>query len=427
MRLTLGRLALAITSMVALAFLVPLAVLTRQIAHDRALGEARQEATAIVVALAVDTDTRLLDQAVASTAAGSAGRLAVHLPGQAAIGASRAAAADVDESARSRRPTTVEYAGGVAYLQPSLLDGGRTAVIEVFVPDAEMYRGVWPAWLALAALAVVLIAGSTLVADRLGGRLVRATRELAAGARRLGEGDLSVRVEPAGPPELSDAARSFNTMADGMRRLLDAERELAADLSHRLRTPLTALRLDAEAIPPGPVADRMLQAFDLLDDELEAIITGARASTGTRAEHATDLVDVLADRLAFWSVLAEDQGRRSTVVGGEQPVQVPVPRGELILAIDALLGNVFAHTPEGTAFLVDVSARGLIVDDAGPGIADPAAAVRRGVSGSGSTGLGLDIAQRIAQSAGGRLEIGRGRLGGARVALLLPGVPRPRG
>jgi signal transduction histidine kinase len=108
------------------------------------------------------------------------------------------------------------------------------------------------------------------------------------------------------------------------------------------------------------------------------------------------------------------------VVGGDEPVPVPLPRGELILAIDALLGNVFAHTPEGTAFVVGVSPEGLVVDDAGPGIADPAAAVRRGVSGSGSTGLGLDIAQRIAQSAGGRLDIGRGRLGGARVALLLP-------
>ena len=420
MRFTLNRLALAITSMVALAFLVPLAGLTRQIAYDRAVGEARQQATAIVVALAVGVDAPLLDQAVASTAAGSVGRLAVHVPGSATVGSPHAVAADVATAGRSRRPTVVEYADGLAYLQPCVLDGGQTAVIEVYVPDDEMYRGVGQAWLALAGLAIALVAGSIVVADRLGGRLVRATRNLAAGAHRLGAGDLSVRVEPTGPPELSDAARSFNTMADNMRQLIDAERELAADLSHRLRTPLTALRLDAEAIPPGPVADRMLQAFDILDAELEAIIDGARLSAGTRADHVTDLVEVLADRLAFWSVLAEDQRRPTTVIGGEHPVPVPMPRGELILAIDALLGNVFAHTPDGTAFLVSVSAAGLVVDDAGTGFADPAAAVRRGVSGAGSTGLGLDIARRIAQSAGGRLEITRGQLGGARVALLLP-------
>jgi signal transduction histidine kinase len=419
MRWTLNRLALAITSMVALAFLVPLAVLTRQMAHDRALADARQQASAIVAALAVDTDPRRLDRAVASTAAGGDGRLAVHLPGNAAIGARRADPADVAAAARDRRTVIAEYGDGVAYLQPSALDGSRTAVIEVFVPAGELYRGVWPAWFALAGLAIVLVAGSTAVADRLAGRVVRPIRDLAQGARRLGAGDLTVRVQPDGPAELRDAARSFNAMAGSLRDLIDAERELAADLSHRLRTPLTALRLDAEAMPAGPVAERMQQAFDLLDAELEGIITGARLSASKRADQSTDLVEALADRLAFWSVLAEDQGRPTDVVGGERPVPVPLPRGELVLAIDALLGNVFAHTPEGTPFRVTVSAQGLIVDDAGPGIADPAAAVRRGASGAGSTGLGLDIAQRVAKAAGGRLEITRGPLGGARVAVLL--------
>jgi signal transduction histidine kinase len=419
MRLALNRLAVAITSMVALAFLVPLAGVTRQLAHDRALGEARQQAAAIVVAMAVDSSPDPLARAVASTAAGGAGHLAVHLPGTAPIGVARAAAADV-AAARGGRAFTRNHAAGLIYLQPSVLDGSRTAVVEVFVPAADVYRGVWPAWLALAGLAVVLVAGSTLFADRLGGRIVRATRDLAAVARRLGAGDLTVRVQPTGPPELRDAARSFNAMADNLRERIDAERELAADLSHRLRTPLTALRLDAEAIPPGPVADRMRQACDLLDAELEAIITGARI--GFSAE-PTDLVETLADRLAFWSVLAEDQGRATTVVGGERPVPVPLPRDELILAIDALLGNVFAHTPEGTALRVTVSERGLVVEDAGPGIHDPASAVRRGVSGAGSTGLGLDIARRVATAAGGRLDIGASPLGGARVALVLDAFP----
>jgi signal transduction histidine kinase len=420
MRVALTRLAVAITSMVALAFLVPLAGVTRQLAHDRALGEARQQAAAIVVAMAVDSGPDPLARAVASTAAGSAGRLAVHLPGAAPIGVARAVAADV-AAARGGRAFTRTDAAGLIYLQPSVLSGGRTAVVEVFVPAAEVYRGVWPAWLALAGLAVVLVAGSTLFADRLGSRIVRSTRDLAAVARRLGAGDLTVRVQPTGPPELRDAARSFNAMADNLRERIDAERELAADLSHRLRTPLTALRLDAEAIPPGPVADRMRQACDLLDAELEAIITGARLGSGSG--EPTDLVEALADRLAFWSVLAEDQGRATTVVGGERPVFVALPRDELILAIDALLGNVFAHTPEGTALRVTVSERGLVVEDAGPGIRDPATAVRRGFSGAGSTGLGLDIARRVAHAAGGRLEIGASALGGARVALALDGFP----
>jgi signal transduction histidine kinase len=419
MRWALNRLALAITSMVALAFLVPLAVATRQIAHDRAVSDARQQATSLVTVLGVDADPRLLSNAVASTTAGSAGRLAVHLPGLPPIGASHISAGQVAAAVSDRRSVLADIAGGAVYLQPTVLTDGRTVVVEVYVPDAEMRRGVGTAWLVLGALAVVLVAGSTLFADRLGGQLVRATRDLAASSRKLGGGALATRVEPRGPRELQDAAHAFNTMAGDLRHLLDKERELAADLSHRLRTPLTALRLDAEAMPPGPIGERMRQACDLLDEELEAIITGARLGVEARGLERCDLVDVLADRLAFWSVLAEDQERPWEVIGGEVPVMVAMPRTELILVVDAMLGNVFSHTPDGVAFRVSVSPEGLLVDDAGPGIADPDRAVQRGVSGAGSTGLGLDIVRRAADALHGRLIIGRGPLGGARVGIFL--------
>ncbi|GAA2650158.1 sensor histidine kinase [Paractinoplanes durhamensis] len=418
MRWALNRLALAITSMVALAFLVPLAVATQQIAHDRAVSDARQQATSLVTVLGVDADPTLLTNAVASTTAGSAGRLAVHLPDVDPIGIAHTDAAQISIAAQDRRSVLASAPDGVAYLQPTVLTDGRTVVVEVYVPNSEMRRGVAMAWLVLGGLAVVLVAGSVLLADRLGSKMVKATRQLAGSTRRLGGGDLKTRVEPIGPRELRDAANAFNTMADDLRGLLDRERELAADLSHRLRTPLTALRLDAEAMPPGPVADRMRQACDLLDSELEAIITGARLGVGARPGERTDLVEVLADRLAFWSVLAEDQERPWEVVGGDVPVMLPQSHSELILVVDAMLGNVFSHTPERTAFRVHISPDGLLVDDAGPGIADPSRAVQRGVSGAGSTGLGLDIVRRAAEESGGRLVVARSPLGGARVGIL---------
>ncbi|SDT75003.1 sensor histidine kinase [Actinoplanes derwentensis] len=420
MRWALNRLALAITSMVALAFLVPLAVATRQIAYDRAISDARQQATSMVTVLGVNSDPFTLTNAVASTAAGSVGRLAVHLPGVDPIGNTHLTGEVVRRAAQDRRAATAHTDDGVAYLQPTVLTDGRTVVVEVFVPDEETRRGVVVAWLALGGLAVVLVGGSTLFADRLGGQLVRATRQLAAASRRLGGGELNKRITPVGPRELRDAASAFNGMADDLRRLLDRERELAADLSHRLRTPLTGLRLDVEAMPPGPIAERMRQACDLLDEELEAIITGARlGSIENRGSQQCDLVDVLADRLAFWSVLAEDQERPWEVVGGNEPVLLPMPAGEMILVVDALLGNVFSHTPDGTAFRVLVSAGGLLVDDAGPGIVDPETAVKRGYSGAGSTGLGLDIVRRAAETVGGRMVIDRSSLGGARIGFLL--------
>ncbi|MEV6341875.1 HAMP domain-containing protein [Actinoplanes sp. NPDC051851] len=419
MRWALNRLALAITSMVALAFLVPLAVAIYQIAHDRAISEARQQATSMVTVLGVNADPTALTNAVASTAAGSTGMLAVHLPGLDPIGVSHLSPETVDRAAQQRRSATASAEGGVAYLQPTVLTDGRTVVVEVFVTDSEMRRGVWSAWLALAGLAVVLIAGSTLFADRLGAQLVRSTRQLAEASRRLGAGELGERIEPTGPRELRDAAQAFNGMAGDLRRLLDRERELAADLSHRLRTPLTGLRLDAEAMPPGPIADRMRQACDLLDEELEAIITGTRLGVQATVDESCDLVEVLADRLAFWSVLAEDQERPWEVVGGDRPVILPMSHSEVILVVDAMLGNVFSHTEEGVPFRVTVSPEGLLVDDGGPGIPDPAMAVQRGFSGAGSTGLGLDIVRRAAETLRGELVVGRGPLGGARVGFVL--------
>ena len=127
--------------------------------------------------------------------------------------------------------------------------------------------------------------------------------------------------------------------------------------------------------------------------------------------------------MAFWSALAEDEGRKWRVAGADRPVRIPVARADLAAALDALLGNVFRHTPEGTAFAVDVhngeDAVIVLVSDAGPGIADPEAAMARGHgSGSaGSTGLGLDIVRRLAESTGGDVRIGSSVLGGTEVRL----------
>ena len=128
------------------------------------------------------------------------------------------------------------------------------------------------------------------------------------------------------------------------------------------------------------------------------------------------------------SALAEDDGRRWTMdvadhVGG--PLVVRLAPGEAAAAIDALIGNVFAHTPEGTAYALSVRAGSdgavqLVIEDAGPGIDDPDAALGRGATHAGSTGLGLDIVRQAAEAAGGRLHVGRSVLGGARFEIEMP-------
>jgi signal transduction histidine kinase len=443
MRRWLALLAVACTTMVTFAFLVPLAMVVKEAAHSRALTDAERRAAALVPVLAVTGDGDRLEQALAST--GARDRIAIHLPGAGVIGTTRAEGGRVAEAAAHSRASTGALDDGYVLLRPVVLGQGRSAVIEVYVPPEELTRGVDRSWTVLAGLAVVLVIGSVVVTDRLGARLVRSTGRLGTAAAALGGGDLSVRVEPAGPPEVVAAGRAFNAMADQVVALLAAERELAADLSHRLRTPLTALRLSLGHL--GPDAEPSRQALDRLEHEVDAIIAATRASPGRTGDGTVsppepqagglraaalgscDAAEVLRERLAFWSALAEDQGRPWELIGAADPVRVPVPAGELTAVVDALLGNVFRHTREGTAFAVTLHQGadmvGVLVADAGPGIPDPEAALRRGTSGSGSTGLGLDIARRLAESSGGSLKIDTSTtLGGAAVQLWLRIGPR---
>jgi signal transduction histidine kinase len=428
-RWALVRVALAVTAMVALAFLIPLALTVRQTAHDKAFADAEQQAAAMAPVLAVTTDADALRRALASTAAGSTGDIAVHLPSGAVVGTSRTGAAGRTTAA------TVAVAGGYAVLQPVVLARGAVAVVEVYVPDGELNQGVGTAWLVLSAVALVLVVGSTLLADRLAARLVRAARHLAEAARSLGSGDTSVRVAAQGPYELREAGQAFNTMAGRMEQMLAAERELAADLSHRLRTPLTALRLNAAALGDGHEAEQTRSAVQRLEQEVDQVIRAARGQGGSAGPVRCDAAAVLGERLAFWSALAEDQGRVWRFAGGSVPAPVPVAAADLGGVMDVLLGNVFRHTDERVGFAVSLVTDGgsvfVVVEDAGPGIADPEAALRRGhgAGGRGSTGLGLDIVRKVAENAGGGVHIGRSQPGGARVYVWFPadgGTPTRR-
>lgn len=453
MRWALVKVCLAVTTMVVIAFAVPLGLVVKEMARDRAFDNAGREAAAVAPALSITTDRAELERVLAS--AGSQTEMAVHVPGPedadgakgadgarnadaagtgagggegagaTRIGRQRAADADIAAVREMGRASTTAVDGGFTLLQPVALSSGRIAVVEVFVPEAAVSHGVATAWAVLAGVGVALVVGSVAVADRLGVRMVQPARRLAESAHDLGEGKLGVRVPEEGPTELRRAAEAFNAMADQVVQLLANERELAADLSHRLRTPLTVLRLNAASLGDGPAAEQTRAAVGQLEREVDTIIRTAREAKPQTAPAGPgagcDAAEVVRERMAFWSALAEDEGRKVSVAGVDRPARVPVARADLAAALDALLGNVFRHTPEGTAFAVDVH-RGedavlVLVSDAGPGIPDPEAALARGRgSGApGSTGLGLDIVRRLAESTGGDVRVGPSVLGGAEI------------
>lgn len=415
--------ALAVTTLVALAFCIPLGLLVQSAARDRALREAERQALGLSPVVVVATDRELVSSSILSTEAGRRQRVAAHLPDLGTVGTSRAGAEAVSRVRQQQRADTTNVPGGRVYLRPVALPGGGIAVIEVFVPAAELRAGVGTAVAVLALVALVLIIMCTILADRLAARIVRATRDLARTATSLGAGRLHARTRPSGPSEIEAVGTALNLLADRFVELLAAERALAGNLSHRLRVPLTALRLNAEAMPAGDDRDRQLRVVARLEQEVSAVITDAGRPLAARPRLECDLGAVVTDRTAFWGALAEDQGRPWRADPPPEGLIVPAAFSVVAESLDVLLGNVFHHSSEEAACRVTVRrADGLaevVVEDAGPGFADPQAALARGVSGADSTGIGLDIAHRLATETGGELRIERSDLGGARVVLAL--------
>jgi signal transduction histidine kinase len=344
-------------------------------------------------------------------------RTTVFLPDK-QLGAAAQRDDGVRRAAAAGQATTADAAGGRAVFVPVVIAGGKQAVVRTFVPAAALDRGVGTAWRALVLLAVGLLLLAGLVAALLGRSLVKPLLAVAGTANTLRRGDLDARAAVAGPPEVRRIAEALNRLAGRIADLVQAERESVADVSHRLRTPLTALRLDAEALPDSDDAERLLADVDAIERMVTHIISQARWPS--RAGEA-DLVAVVSGRVAFWSVLAEEQGRAVRTGLPAGPLLVPVPAAELAAAVDALLGNVFAHTAVGVGFAVTVRAAPvptLVVEDAGPGIADPEL-LARGQSATTSTGLGLDIVRRTAEEAGGRFDLMAAQPHGLRVVVAL--------
>ena len=421
MRRRIAVLVAATTSLVLAAFLIPLGLLLQQVAADRAVSAATREAETVVPLVATMTDRSALASVLSMMSTDEESRipLTVFLPDGSVVGAPAPRSPAVDLSRRGHS-LTADAPGGREVLVAAVGLPEGSAVVRTFVSDAQLRAGVDRAWLFLGLLGGGLLILGLVVADRLARSTVRSLRELDGVARRLGEGDLDARARLAGVPDLDAVGVTLNALAGRIRELLVRERESVADFSHRIRTPLTVLRIEAEALSEPAEADRMTRAVDALERAVDQAITDARrgvrgdgpAGTG---RPACDAVSVVRDRVAFWQVLADEEHRNVSTDLPTTLLAVAVPADELAALVDALLGNVFAHTPEGTAFTVRLCSRTgggavLTVADDGPGLGrvfEPGAGpgigqgigqgtgpgtdvLHRGASGAGSTGLGLE-------------------------------------
>jgi len=185
------------------------------------------------------------------------------------------------------------------------------------------------------------------------------------------------------------------------------EREFASDVAHELRTPLSALALQARAAQHDATPERLAQ----LEREslragriLHQLLDLARA----QRKHASDddepvaLGELAAGLVATHAPAAHDSGHDISLQQPDEPVRVKAQPMLLELALRNLIENALRHTPPGTQVLVtvwrDADSVGVAVSDDGPGSAAERPAE------SGGLGLGLRLVQRIAEQLGARLE-----------------------
>jgi len=214
MRLRVILLVVATSSLVLISFLIPLALVLRTLAADRAVSTATAQAQSMspeITTLPITTLKLTVDQVNAETQT----PITVFLPTGEVLGvpASRSKSVQLAQKGRS---FTAQAAGGEEVLVA--VDGlpPGPAVIRTFVPDALLRHGVERAWLLLGCVGLLLLVLSVAVADQLARSMIRPIKALAQASDRLTAGDLSARAEVTGPPERGPFGTGMTAVRPGM-------------------------------------------------------------------------------------------------------------------------------------------------------------------------------------------------------------------
>jgi signal transduction histidine kinase len=266
--------------------------------------------------------------------------------------------------------------------------------------------------LGAALLALVAAIGmSFLQARRLGRPLI----ELAETAERLGSGDPRPRHRRYGVPELDRVAEVIDHSAERISQMLGSERRLAADASHQLRTPLTALSMRLEEIiatddlvTVKEEASIALGQVERLTDVVERLLTTARGSRRPDSVVPVDIESIIWQQVHEWRPAFQSARRAIRVVGQRGVVALATP-GAFAQVLATLLENSLIHGAGVVTMLIRTTAGSIVVEvsDEGPGVPPELGAqvFERSVSGRASTGLGLAVARELAEADGGRLEL----------------------
>jgi signal transduction histidine kinase len=288
------------------------------------------------------------------------------------------------------------------------------AVLVVGVPALLISSGKHAAVIgALMAVAAVLAAALTALLAR---RLARPVEQLAEAAARLGAGDPRPLGRRFGVSDLDQVADGLDSSARRLSSLLAADRELTADASHQLRTPLTALSMRLEemiaaADDPDVVREEgsaALAQAERLADVVSQLLSPARRAAASSAA-LTRIDQIVQQQVVEWEPAFRRADRRLVWIG-VRGLQAHVTQGGLAQVIATLLDNALMHGGGTVTIQTSQNARSVVIEvrDEGNGI-PPDLVPRifeRSVSGRPEgTGLGLALARTMAAADGGRVVL----------------------
>ncbi|QWF79304.1 ATP-binding protein [Amycolatopsis sp. CA-230715] len=319
---------------------------------------------------------------------------------------------------------------GGALVQVVPIASGGT--VELAVPRGPLRARQTQVTVAVILLVVLSVGTGTIVATVTARRLAKPLRHVADRAAKLGGGDFRPDPGRYGVGELDMVAEALDASATALAQLVQRERQLVGDVSHQLRSRLTALQLRLESLTMLPDAEAVEEAkaaqeqADRLAEALDELLAAARAAREVGAE-PIGLAESLPVMSEEWRQLLRAEGRnlRLKVADGLMARATPGRLGEVV---GVLLDNALHHgagTVTLTARRGDAEGTVVIeVSDTGQGVPDELAphVFERGFSGGGSTGVGLALARALAEADGGRLELSSKQ---PAVFSLFLRVPRP--
>lgn len=302
----------------------------------------------------------------------------------------------------------------LAVIVPIPSDQKAVGSVRAAVPYRVVTDRVYRAWAAMALFALLAIGLAAVLARRQAVRLAAPLERLTQAARALGDGDFRVRAERFGVREADAASMALEDTATQLGRLLDRERAFSSDVSHQLRTPLTALLVGLESAVARPDADLRPALRDALSrgehlrtivDDLVSLVR--QPGTTVIPLNATVLLD---DVRARWDPPLSARGRRLMLVTQPDLPRCQASGAAIRQILDVLIGNALWHG-DGT---VTIEARGggegviIEVSDEGPGLAgDPAGLFAGSAERADGHGRGLPLARSLAAAVGGTLAVRR--------------------